>query len=137
MANFIYKKTKQSIMNGQINFSSNFLKILIIDKTYYTPNENTDEYVSDIPPTAIKKRSSQLENVTNFLGIIDAQNLSIPDYDGSAFNAIVLYISGNSDSNSRLVFFIDISDGLPFSGSSTNTPLTILWSNSNEKIISI
>lgn len=137
MANFIYKKTKQSIMNGEINFSSNFFKVLIIDKTYYTPNQDTDQYVSDIPANAIKKRSSQLENVTNSLGIIDAQNLSIPDYDGSAFDAIVLYVAGNSDSDSKLIFFIDNSDGLPFAGSNTNTPLTLLWSNSNEKIISI
>jgi len=137
MANFIYKKTKQSIMNGEINFSANLFKVLIIDKTYYTPNQDTDQYVSDIPANAIKKRSSQLENVTNSLGTIDAQNLSIPDYDGSAFNAIVLYVAGNSDSSSKLVFFIDTSDGLPFAGSNTNTPLTLLWSNSNEKIISI
>jgi len=137
MANFIYKKAKQSIMNGEINFSSNLFKVLIIDKTHYTPNQDADQYVSDIPQNAIKKRSSQLENVTNSLGIIDAQNLSIPDYDGSAFNAIVFYVAGNSDSNSKLIFFIDTSEGLPFNGSNTNTPLTFLWSNSNEKIISI
>lgn len=137
MANFIYKKTKQSIMNGEINFSTNLFKVLIIDKTYYTPNQNTDQYVSDIPANAIKKRSNQLQNVTNSLGTINAENLSIPDYDGSAFNAIVLYVAGNSDSSSKLIFFIDTSDGLPFAGSNTNTPLTLLWSNSNEKIISI
>lgn len=137
MANFIYKKTKQSIMNGEINFSSNSFKVLIIDKTHYTPNQDVDQYVSDIPANAIKKRSNQLENVTNSLGIINAENVSIQDYDGSAFNAIVLYVVGNSDSSSKLVFFIDISDGLPFAGSNTNTPLSILWSNSNEKIISI
>ena len=57
MANYIYGKAKQSIMNGEINFTSNSLKLLIIDKTHYTPNQNGDQYVSDIPANAIKKRS--------------------------------------------------------------------------------
>ena len=137
MANYIYGKAKQSIMNGEFNFISNSLKLLIIDKTNYKPNQNGDEYVSDIPASAIKKRSDIIQNVTNSLGVINAQNLSILDYNGSAFNAIVLYAVGNSDSNSRLIYFIDDSLGLPFAGASTDTPVTILWSNSNAKIISI
>ena len=58
MANFVYKKAKESLLNGEFNLSSNNLKVLLIDKSLYTPNENSDQYISDIPAGAIKKRSN-------------------------------------------------------------------------------
>lgn len=137
MANFIYKKAKQSILNGEINFTSNNLKLLIIDKNYYTPDETVDQYVSDIPANAIKKRSNTIQNVTNLLGTIDANDLSIIDYSGDYFDAIVLFAVGNSDSDSKLIFFIDVSTGIPFNGFNSITPITIIWSDSNNKILSI
>jgi len=137
MANFIYKKAKQSILNGEFNLSSNDLKVLLINKSLYTPNENLDQYISDIPANAIKKRSNNMTNITNSLGVLDADNVSIGDYNGQYFDGIVLYQSGSSDSNSKLIFFIDTSSGLPFAGSNSDTPVTIIWSDSNNKIFSI
>lgn len=137
MANFIYKKAKQSILNGEINFTSNNLKLLIIDKNYYTPDETVDQYVSDIPANAIKKRSNTIQNVTNLFGTIDANDLSIADYSGEYFDAVVLFTAGNSDSDSKLIFFIDVSTGIPFNGFNSITPITIIWSDSNNKILSI
>ena len=137
MANFLYKKAKQAILNGEINFTSNNLKLLIIDKTYYTPNENTDQYVSDIPANAIKKRSNNIQNVTNSLGVIDANDTSIGDYSGDFFDALAMYVDTGSDSTSKLIFFIDSSSGLPFGVSGSVTPITIIWSDSDNKILSI
>jgi hypothetical protein len=137
MANFVYKKAKESLLNGEFNLSSNNLKVLLVDKSLYVPNENLDQHISDIPASAIKKRSSNMTNVVNSLGVLDADNVSIGDYNGQYFDAIVLYQSGTSDSNSKLIFFIDNSSGLPFTGSNSNTPVTIIWSDSNTKILSI
>ena len=137
MANFVYKKAKESLLNGEFNLSSNSLKVLLIDKSLYTPNENLDRYISDIPADAIKKRSNNMTNVVNSLGVLDADNVSMGDYNGQYFDAIVLYQSGSSDSDSKLIFVIDTSSGLPFPGSNSNTPVTIIWSDSNNKILSI
>jgi hypothetical protein len=137
MANFVYKKAKESLLNGEFNLSSNNLKVLLIDKSLYTPNENSDRYISDIPVGAIKKRSNNITNVVNSLGVLDADNISISDYNGQYFDGVVLYQSGSSDSNSKLIFFIDTSSGLPFVGSNSDTPVTIIWSDSNTKILSI
>ena len=137
MSNFVYKKAKQSILNGEINFPSNNLKLLIIDKNYYTPDENLDQYVSDVPANAIKKRSNIIQNVTNSLGTLDANDVSISSYEGGYFDAIIMYTVGSSDADSKLIFFIDTSVGLPFNGSNSTTPITIIWSDSNNKILSI
>lgn len=137
MANFIYKKAKQALLNGDIAVDTNDLKILFIDTTTYTANQNTDQFVSDIASSAIKARSAALTNKTTTNGVLDADDVQITSYAGSAFDAIVLYQLGSSDSDSRLIFYIDTSDGLPFGGSNNALGVTINWSNDSNKILSI
>ena len=55
----------------------------------------------------------------------------------SGFDAIVLYQVGTSDANSRLVFFIDESEGLPFTGTGESLLLTLQWNNEPGKILSL
>lgn len=137
MANFIYKKTKQALLNGDIAVDTNDLKILFINTATYTANQNSDEFVSDVASSAIKARSTALANKTTTNGILDANDVQLTAYPGDAFDAIILYQVGTSDSNSRLIFYIDTSDGLPFEGSNSALGVTINWSNDSNKILSI
>ncbi len=137
LANFIYKKAKEAILNGQINISANQYKILLLKNSLYTPNQNSDEFVSDIPSSAIAHRSSNIQNITNTLGVIDGDDIIIDGYNSGTFEAIALYQVGSSDSNSRLVFYIDTSEGLPYVVTANDTTVTILWSNEINKILAI
>jgi hypothetical protein len=56
MANFVYKKAKESMLSGEINLSTNSLKVAFIDTSLYTPNQSTNEFLSDIPTLAKKYR---------------------------------------------------------------------------------
>ena len=136
MANFVYGKAKQALLNGQINVLSNSLKILIVDSSY-VPSANSDQYVSNINPSYIKNRSAIIQNITNTLGVLDADDITILEHDGAAFKAIVLYENGISDSDSRLIAYIDTSIGLPFAGVNFSLPVTINWSNDLSKILSL
>lgn len=136
MSNFIYNKTKESILNGNINMSTADIRVLFLKDTYF-PNVNFDEYILDIAPEDISQRSIQLQNVTNILGVIDADDLLNYSYNGHAFKALALYENTGSDSTSRLIAYIDTSVGLPFSGSEEALPLSIIWDNGINKIISI
>lgn len=136
MANAVYTKAKQSLLNGEINTSSSNYKLLLLDKDLYTVNISTDQYVSDIPSAAIKGTSNNLSNISSTNGVLDADDVIII-HDGSAFNAIVLYQVGSSNSNSRLILYIDNSDGLPFQGSNSSLSITIFWSDTVNKILSL
>ena len=138
MANFVYKKAKESMLSGELNLLTNSLKVAFIDTSLYTPNQNTDEFLSSVPTAAKKYTSAALANVSNDLGVLDADNLTAL-YDGASFNAIVFYQYGtaDSDSNSRLIAFIDDSEGLPFAGTSEPSLITLQWNNSSTKIISL
>lgn len=137
MANFIYGKAKESLLKGEINLLSNQIKILIINTSLYTPSQNSDQFVSDIPSSAIIKRSNALQNVSVTLGVLDADDLIIGDYDGSAFSAVIGYQVAATDASSRLIFYVDTAIGLPFTGASSSSPVTIVWENGANKIISL
>lgn len=137
MANFIYGKAKEFLLRGQINVISNQVKVLLINNSLYTPSQNTDQYVSDINPSSIRWRSNPLQNISVTLGVLDADDLIISDYTGESFNSIVGYQVGTSDANSRLIFYIDTATGLPFSGASSSSTVTIVWENGANKIISL
>lgn len=136
MANLIYGKAKQSLLNGEINVSSQTLKILFVNSSY-TFSQNTHQFVSDIPSSSIKARSTALANVQNILGVLDADDITITDYSGAAFKAVVLYAEGASDATSRLIAYIDTATGIPFAGINTELNITIVWSNDSSKIISL
>ena len=104
MSNFIYKKTKQALLNGAINFSANQFKVLFLKSSEYTPDEDVDEFVSDIPSSAISARSSNIGNLSNTLGIVDGDDVIVDNYNGGTFEAIAFYQVGSSDSDSRLIF---------------------------------
>lgn len=137
MSNFVYGKFKEALFNGQINILSNNYRIVLLNKSSYTPNQNTHEFLSDIPSSAIKAVSSNISNITNTLGTIDANDISFSSYSGQYFDAIVMYQVGASDASSRLIFFIDTSSGLPFNGSNSSLPVTIIWNNEISKILSL
>lgn len=136
MANFIYKKAKESFLKGEINLYSNTIKVLILNNSY-TPNVETHQYVSDINSSYIEGRSSALTNKTVTSGVFDADDLNIPDYSGNSFKALALYVDSGTDSTSRLIAYIDTSTGLPFSTVNTSATVTIVWNNDSTKIISL
>ena len=136
MANFIYGKAKESLLNGQFNIVSDSLKVLLVTDSY-VPNQNADQFVSSISSSYIKQRTSSLTNVTNVLGVIDADNVSVADYGGLPFKALVIYKDSGTDSTSRLLAYIDTATGIPFLGINAVTDITINWSNGSNKIISL
>lgn len=137
MANFIYGKAKQALLNGQINFSASNYKLLLINSSLYTPSQNSDEFVSNVNTSAITARSNNISSITNVLGVLDADDVNIVSYSGGSFQAVVLYQVGSTDSSSRLVFYIDTGIGLPYTLTNQNVPITINWSNALTKIISL
>lgn len=136
MSNFIYGKTKEALLNGEIDILNNNLKIILVSQDY-VPSINTDQFLSDINSSYIKIDPIILSNVSNTLGVIDADDVLIQNYSGSAFKAIILFIEGTSSSDSRLISYIDTSSGLPFSGTNEVIDITISWNNDSTKIISI
>jgi len=136
MANFVYSKAKQSLLKGEINTNSSNYRVALLNKNNYTPNALTDQYLSQIPENAIVGISDNLSNITNINGVLDANDVAI-SHNGTAFDSLVFYQVGSSNANSILLFYLDDSPGLPFTGTNSSLTITIHWSNSATKILAL
>ncbi len=137
VANFVYAKTKEAILNGNLNFSEGQFKLILINSSQYTANQNVHEFVSDIPLSARVYTTSSISNLTNSLGTIDGDDLSITLPSNYGFEAMVLFKQGSSEQNSRLISYIDTAEGLPFVDTLDQISMSIVWSNTATKILSI
>jgi len=136
MSNFVYNKAKQGILNGKFNFAQKSFKVLFTNSTY-VPNQNLNEFVSDINPSSIVFRSNNLLSVLNTNGTIDADDLDFTLGANISFKSIILFQSEVLDQESRLLAYIDDAVGLPYSGVSIAVSSTIVWNNLSGKILSI
>ena len=136
MSNFVYTKFKNSLLKGEINFNNDSIKLLIVDNTY-SPNQSTDEYVSSISTNSILARSNSISNKIITSGTFDASDLSISNYSGEPFNAVVLYKDTGDDNTSNLIYYVNEAEGLPFTGVNAQTDVTIQWNNALGKILSL
>jgi hypothetical protein len=137
MSNTVYAKAKQALLEGDLDLTGQTLRLLFIKKSLYTQNFSTNQYVSDIPSSAIVFRTTNITGVTAQNGTLDAVDVVEDSYPGMEFDAIVLYQVGSSDADSRLIFFIDESEGLPFTGVNESLLLTLKWNNESGKILSL
>lgn len=129
MANFIYGKAKQALLNGEFNFSSNSFRIALV-KNSYSPSQNLDEFLSDIPVIKIAYTTQILPNLTNTLGVVNSQDFVFSLPGNTAFNAAVIYQVGSSSSDSRLLIYIDTAEGFPFAGSENPVTVSLDWVSS-------
>jgi hypothetical protein len=129
-------KLKLGLLRGLINTSASQYAVLLVDKSLYSINAANDEFVSDIPALAIKTRTGNISGITVNNGVLDASDLTVV-HDGAYFDAIICYQVAGTDANSRLFFYIDSSTGLPYEGSNSSSSITIVWSNTVSKILSL
>lgn len=114
MANALYDKAREGFLSGLINYSSDNIKVVLVDTGLYTANLATDQYLSDIPSGARVATSSNLASKTVTNGVADAADVTFPAVTGASIEAVVVYKDTGTPSSSRLICYIDSgSSGIP------------------------
>lgn len=114
MANALYEKAREGFLSGQINFSSDNIKAVLVDTGTYTANLATDQYLSDIPSGARVATSGNLTSKTVTNGVADAADVTYTAVTGASIEAVVLYKDTGTASSSRLICYIDSgASGIP------------------------
>lgn len=121
MANALYPKAKEQMLQGGINLSTGNVKCVIVDLGAYTYS-GAHEFLSDIPSGARLATTGNLASKTFTNGLFDADNPSLTDPGGGATGeALVIYIDTGSAATSRLIAFFDTGvTGLPMTLDGTN-----------------
>lgn len=113
MANFRYGKAAEAFGNGEIDWIDDTIKVQLLDGGVYTPDEDGDEFLSDIPSGARIGSPAEVIGKTNELGVLGADNTEIPGVTGTTCEYLLVYKSTGVEGTSYLLFLFDTATGLP------------------------
>jgi len=135
MANSLYTKAKQGLIDGSIDLDTDDIRVVLVDGADYTPNLATDDNLDDIPSGARVAVSGALQSKTVADGVFDAADITISAVSGDQFEYLVLYKHTGTESTSRLILLIDSATGLPCTPNGSD--ITIQWDSGANKIFKL
>lgn len=123
MANVIYPKFKEALLDGSANIDLNdgTVKVALIDTGAYTYNAAHDFY-DDL--SGVVGTPQAIANTTVTDGLFDGDDVTFPTVSGNTVEALVIFIDTGNTATSRLVAYIDSGvTGLPVTpnGGNINT----------------
>jgi hypothetical protein len=125
MANAIYPKYKEALLDGSTNIDVNdgTVKVALIDTGTYTYSSAHDFY-DDVSGVVGTPQTINNTTVTN--GTFDGDNVTFSAVSGSSVEALIIYIDTGVAGTSRLVAYIDTGvTGLPVTPNGGD--ITITW----------
>ena len=115
MANGLYTKSKEGILDGSIVWTTSNVKALLVDTGSYTVDLSTHQYLSDIPAGARVSTSPLVSSRTATNGTADCADPTWSTVTGSSVEAVVFFVDTGSATSSRLIAYFDTGiTGLPF-----------------------
>ena len=135
MANSLYTKGKQGLIDGSIDLDTHDIRVVLVDGADYTPNLATHDNLDDIPSGARVAVSGALASKTVVDGVFDAADIVIAAVTGDQFEYLVLYKHTGTESTSRLIMLSDTASGLPCTPNGSD--ITLAWDNGANKIFKL
>jgi len=134
MANALYTKAKQHLIDGTIDLDTNDIRAILVDGADYTPNLATHETLANIPAAARVAVSGALQSKTVTDGAFDAADIVIAAVSGDQFEYIVLYQHTGAET-ALLIYLIDTATGLPCTPNGSD--ITLAFDNGTNKIFKL
>jgi hypothetical protein len=134
MANVLYSKGREGILDGTVDMTGD-VRVMLVESTYTFSDAHED--LADITSGNDNGRSAALGSKTYTGGVFDAADTSLTATAAVACNALVLFQHTGTDSTARLIAYIDApTSGLPFTPSASQT-VNITWDNGANKIFKL
>ena len=137
MANSMYTKGRENILEGAIAWLTDNIKVTSIDEDDDAPILATDEFLDAITAGAREFQSGNLGTKTSTLGTADAADLApaFTSATGDQFESISVYVDSGSAATSELLVNIDTATGLPLTPDGGNIDIT--WSSAADRIFTV
>jgi hypothetical protein len=133
MANALYDKGRERFLTAVINWTSDTIKVVLVDTGAYTVSLSSHEYYSDIPGAAIIAGPETLGSKTATNGSADAADVTFTAVSGTSIEAIIIYKDTGVSSTSPLIAYIDTATGLPITPNGGD--IIVQWDNGSSKIL--
>lgn len=133
MANALYPKGKEGILDETITLSSGTIKAALLRSYTYS---SAHEDVADITGAGgTVVATTTLASKTFTSGVFDANDVTWTAVaNGAACDNFVLYQDGATDADRRLIMFVDAYTNLPVTPNGGD--ITIEWDSGSNKIFS-
>lgn len=131
----LYGKARQKFLSGDLSWSADTIKAVLVDTNDYTVSIDVHEFLSDIPTGARVATSAALTGKTVTLGVADADDISFSTVAGDESEALVLYVDTGSAATSSLVAYIDSATGLPITPDGGN--VNVVWDDTANRIFKL
>ncbi|THJ36164.1 hypothetical protein E8K88_02550 [Lampropedia aestuarii] len=135
MANTLLSKARQRFLEGNFNWLSDVIKVVLVDTGSYVINVDTHEYISDVPPAARVTTPVTLTSKTTTNGAADAADCTFVGVSGPSIEAIVIYKDSGTESTSPLIAYIDTATGLPITPNGGD--IICVWDNGVNRIFRV
>ena len=136
MANALFDKGREAFLNGDISWSGDSLKVVLVDSSLYTVNLATHQFLADVPAGARTSTSVNLTGKTITAGVADASDATFTAVPVDSSQEYVIIYQDTGDVNtSRLIAFIDTATGLPVTPNGGD--IVVEWSNGAAKIFKL
>lgn len=135
MANALYAKGKQALLQADIDWLVDDIKVVLVDAADYTPNLATDDFLADIAGAGIVATSANLSGKTATDGVADANDVTFTAVTGDQSEYLVIYKDTGSAATSPLIAFIDTATGLPVTPNGGD--IVVQWDNGANRIFSL
>lgn len=124
MANSLYASGRESFSTGEIDYSTDTIKLALMADTY-TPNLSEDEFWSDISSNVVgtPQTLSGKTSTNGVTGCLDVMFTGIEAENNVDY--IVVYKDTGTPSSSTLIALYDTAPGLPFTPSGANIVIAI------------
>ena len=126
MANALFDKGRQNILEGAIAILTVNVKLVLVDHGVDTPVVATDDFLDDILAGARIATSGNFASKTTTDGVFDAADVALTAVSGASVESIVIYNdTPATEAGKHLIAYIDVATGLPFTPSGGD--VTIQW----------
>lgn len=125
MANKIYPKFKESILQAGVDLSAVNVRAILIDSADYTYSDAHD-FLDDVAGGARVAVSGNLGSKTFAAGVFDTADVTFATVSGDVSEALILYVHTGTDGTSRLIAFIDTGiTGMPITPDGNDIQVTV------------
>ena len=125
MASAIYPKAKENLLSGNIDVTTNTIKVALIDTGTYTYATTHADY-SDLSGIVGTPQELTTKTITN--GAIGGDDITYSSVTGNSVEAVVIYVDSGTPATSYLIAYIDDIANSPVVPNGGD--LTIQWDDS-------
>lgn len=135
MANSLYARGKQRILEKQISFKDDDIQALLVSADYI-PDLNAHEFLPDVHAFALGGGAKSLTDKTTTLGVFDAADVNwLKVAAGATAKAVILFKNTGEAGTSPLLGYVDTITGFPVA--TNGSDISVQWDNGTFKIFSL